>query len=74
MKLSVAGPGRASKPYASSSRAAGSRHRDPTDAVAAVPGPTSDPLGTEIGSLPINVLAIALALTGRILEADWEPS
>jgi hypothetical protein len=41
--------------------------------VAAVPGPTSDPLATEIGSLPINVLAIALALTGRILEADCEP-
>jgi hypothetical protein len=62
MKLSVPSLGRASKPSARSTSAARPRHHDLPDPTAVVPDSTSGPVGTEIGSLPINALAIALAL------------
>jgi hypothetical protein len=71
MNLSVPSHRHASKAYATLTRAPGSRNRDAIDPIAEWP---ADPVGRGIGSLPINALAIALALMARVSEANRDPA
>jgi hypothetical protein len=74
VKLSVPSYRHTSKAYAALTRATGSRNRDATDPIAAPPEWPVNAAGLAIGSLPINALAIALALMAGISTADRDPA
>ena len=69
MKPSVPNRRSASKIYAALTCAAGARTADPALPMAAAQQWRLQSVNPEIGSLPINALAIALALTAETVEA-----
>ena len=69
-KLSVPGRRHASKAYASLTAGDQPRQADPRNRLPVVRHCALQSANAEIGSLPINALAIALALTAGTIEAQ----